>query len=209
MPQKNLSALALAESDPELERAILFLQDPLGDEPHQTVHLQAAQYLLDHSANAHPRLIALLQSNRATNPYAVIEILPRFALSESLPILEQLMVYGPKNLSQAAAQALATHPLKSAREALLRGLNLSDQETIISAADGLMTRGDPSACSGLQKVLTHSDPAVRYHVIQAAGSLGCLKREALSAVARDDLSEGIRELANKLLKATPNQGTKP
>ena len=180
MSEKNQSCLASAASDPELERSILFLQGPLGDGPHQREYLQAVQYLLDHAAQAHSRLLGLLKSERATNPYAVIEILPRFGLQESVPILAELMARGPTNLCQASAQALAVHPLDDAREALIRGLSLARKDVVIAAADGLMSRRDAMACSALKKLLTHPDPDLRYHVIQAAGSLSCLKRVTLS-----------------------------
>lgn len=208
MSEKNQFAHATAGSDLELEQSILLLQGPFGDGPHQREYLQAVQYLLDHAAQAHSRLLGLLQSERATNPYAVIEILPRFGLQESVPILAELMARGPTNLCQASAQALAVHPLDDAREALIRGLSLARKDVVIAAADGLMSRGDAMACPALKKLLTHPDPDLRYHVIQAAGSLSCLKRVTLSAIARDDQSDEIRELAKQFIQIATNPGDK-
>jgi HEAT repeat protein len=200
MPEKTQAVHAPAE----LERALLFLQGVSGDEAQQREHLQAVQYLLDHSAEAHPRLLALLQSGRAGNPHAVIEILPRFEQRESIPVIEALLAHGPESLRQAAAGALATHPLVEAKEALLRGLNLPKNEAVIATADALMARGDPTACPELKKRLAHPEGNVRYHVIQAAFALGCLEGETLRAIAQHDSSAEVRELAARLLKTAPN-----
>lgn len=209
MSKKNHSVPVPSESDSKLKEAILLLQDPFGDEPHQREQFRAVQYLLDNAARTHPYLLELLRSQKAANPYAVIEILPKFGLQESIPILEELMTRGPANLSQAAAQALAVHPLQEAQEALLRGLNLPNEEFVIPAIDGLMIRGDASVCPELKKFLTYEDSSVRYHAIQAAGTLGCLERETLFAIARNDLSEDIRKLANQIVKTASEQGAKP
>jgi HEAT repeat protein len=200
----NIDEQAAAEpgrADAEIERAILVLQSPFGDAPDLREHARIVQFLLEHADRAHPRLLDLLRSGQAANPYAVIEILPRFARPESIPVLEQLAGRDPQNLASAAALALATHPLDDARQALLRGLTASREGTVIAVADALMTRRDPSACGKLSEALGHPNDGARYHTIQAAASLGCLKPEALSAIASGDASEAIRELARRLAAA--------
>jgi hypothetical protein len=61
-----------------------------------------------------------------------------------------------------------------------------------------MVRRDTRACSDLCKHLQHNDAVVRYHIIQAAGNLGCLSQEVLSDIARDDLDADIQRLAVRL-----------
>lgn len=184
----------------ELERQIHFLQDPFGDEAHQREQERAVQYLLSHADQAHPRLLELLQSQQAANPFAIIEVLPRFGRPESVPVLAQILERGPQNASQAAAEALARHPLDSAQTMLLAALSLPAPEAVIAAADGLLSRGDLAACPALLQSSSHPDPLVRYHVIQAAGSLDCLAEDQLAAIARDDPDEDVKELANRLLQ---------
>jgi HEAT repeat protein len=184
----------------ELERAILLLQDPFGDEPHSREQEGAVRYLLAHPEAAHPLLLELLRSHRATNPYAVLEALPRFGLPESVPVLNDVLESGPENLSGAAADALARHPLPAAYEALVRALRHPVNAVVVAAAAGLMTRGDTAACPALREVVGHADPVVRYHAVQAAGRLGCLDRDTLAALARRDRDQDVRELARRLMR---------
>jgi HEAT repeat protein len=208
MSEINHSTPVSAATDSELKEAILLLQEPFGGGAHEREHLRTVQYLLDNAARAHPYLVELLHSGKAANPYAVIELLPKFGLPESMPVLEGIMERGPENLAQAAAQALAAHPLTEALEALLRGLKLSKEESVIAAVKGLMLRGDTSACAKLEKLLTTQSASLRYHAIQAAGALGCLKRDALLAISRNDVDEDIRELANGLIDEAPAEETR-
>ena len=41
---------------------------------------------------------------------------------------------------------------------------------------------------------------MRYHVVQAAGKLGCLTRETLELLERSDADADVRGLATKLLE---------
>jgi HEAT repeat protein len=70
---------------------------------------------------------------------------------------------------------------------------------VVAAADGLAARGDKAACTDLAAAMEHIDPRARYHAVQAAGRLGCLSRQQLEAIARDDRSEDIRVLAAEFL----------
>lgn len=205
MTENNRSVGISQKFDEELERAIVFLQDPFGDEIHQRAQLRATQFLLKHPDESHPRLLKLLQSGGASNPYAIVEVLPRFGLLESVPVLEELLTRGPVTLSASVGQALAKHPLNEALLVLLRALTSPKKEVVIAAADALMSRGDSSACSGLKKILSHPERELRYHVIQAAASLGCLDSTTLAKVARNDQSTEIRELANLFIGRASNR----
>ena len=190
---------AASEALANLERAIEDLQDPFGDEQHLRLQERAVLYLIEHAEDAHPRLLRLLEDNKAANPFAVVEALPRFGRPESVPVLENILRHGSESLSQAAGEALARHPLSGAQEVLLRALTDPRDATVIAAADGLMSRGNPQACGELVKVLEHRNPLVRYRVVQAAGVLGCLEEGELRRIGRDDSDEDIRELAVSLL----------
>lgn len=72
----------------ELESHIHFVQSPYGDSLHSIRAEQALQFLLEHANEAYPRLLELISSNRASNPLALIEALPRFGRAESIPVLE-------------------------------------------------------------------------------------------------------------------------
>ena len=61
-------------------------------------------------------------------------------------------------------------------------------------------RGDRRNCAALMSKLAAPDALVRYHVLQAAGHLGCIGPEILQSLAERDDNEDIRNLAATLLK---------
>jgi HEAT repeat protein len=83
--------------------------------------------------------------------------------------------------------------------ALIRGLTQANPNSIVAAADGLMTCNDATACSALVAAITHDDPTVRYHIIQAAATLNCLDERQLTAIAHNDPDRDVRDLAMRLL----------
>jgi HEAT repeat protein len=193
--EQNMTANAkdvLPPSD-DIELHLRFLMDPFGDEPHRRQRELSVHYLLAHADRAYPRLLQALQANPvALNSPSIIEVLPLFARSDSVPILEDIMRRGVEQVSSVAGQALGRHPDAGAKDALLRGLKSRHAEVIAAATDGLMVRGDPSACSDLKLLVRHENPNVRYHAAHAASKLGCLDRseiEELSSVFPD-----LREL---------------
>ena len=176
----------------------MLLQSPFGDGPHHREREAAAQWLLDHADRAYPRLLALASAG-AVGP-AVVELLPAVDRKESVAVLETLLG-GPERTSWAAGQALARQRGPDALGALRRGLRHRDATAVVAAADGLGTRGDPTACPELVEALRHADARVRYHALQAAGRLQCVARAAFSALAKEDPDADVRELATKLLAA--------
>ena len=196
-----------SESMNEIESNIHFLQDPFGDPAHSARAGQALEFLLEHADEAHPRLLELLKSNRASNPPALIEALPRFGRAESIPVLEEILDYGQGSMTGVASLALARHPHDGAREALVRALASAKAESVAAAADGLMSRGDSSVCPELVKHLDQGDSIARYHVIQAAMHLGCLSPDALTRLANDDPDTNVRKLASRAMNMNPRNGS--
>lgn len=178
----------------ELNENIFFLQDPFGDEPHRARHDEALKFLLQHAEHAHPRLLYFLKSHKALNPHAIIEALPYFGRPESIPLLKDILYMWHENLVDTAADALAQHPDNRAFVVLLDALSLPRDESVIAAADGLLTRGNSDACPELLKHLHHENPEVRFHVIQAAVELDCLDKEELKKIAENDPDDDIKNL---------------
>jgi len=181
--------MAEEKSEPgdSIELHLRFLLDPFGDEPHLRQRERSVQYLLAHADESYHRLLRALQANpTALNAPAIIEVLPLFNREESIPVLEEIMLRGAEQVSGVAGQALGRHAGPAAREALLRGLGSSLQETAAAAADGLMVRGDSSVCSALKNHFAHVNRIVRYHVIQAAHKLGCLGRSEIEELKKSD-----------------------
>src|SRR5206468_11993254 len=106
----------------------------------------------------------------------------------------------PEGTAWAAGQALALHPQRAAEEALERALASPEAETAMVAADALGTRGDAGTCAALRRRIDAADARVRYHVVQAAGKVGCLKREQLEALGQHDTDADVRGLAMTLLE---------
>jgi hypothetical protein len=100
-----------------------------------------------------------------------------------------------------AARALARHPQAAAGKALPVALAQPDPAIAIAAADALLLRADGQDCPALRAKLISPYELVRYHVIQAAGRLGCIGPDALELFAERDQSEDIRGLAAALLEA--------
>jgi hypothetical protein len=176
----------------------------LGD-PHGGGGDVAQQWLLAHPDEAHPELLRRLEAGEG-NPYAVLALLPRFGRGEAVPALERVLQGGSESLASAAGAALAAHPSPAAKDALERCLTSPRWETAAAAADGLMARGDPSVCPGLEAVLSHPHPTARYHLVQAAARLGCLGREDLQALGREDPEAEVRALCERLLGAVSPEG---
>jgi HEAT repeat protein len=193
--------------DQELETRIMLLQSPFGGAPHEHERQQAADWLVAHAARAYPRLLAGLTAGMLGR--AVIQLMPRFGRAETIPVLERLL-WGSELFVEAAAQALALHPQREAGEALDRALARPEPGVVKAAADALITRGDRAHCPALITrgdrahcpaliaALKTPEPIARYHVVQAAGTLGCLQPAELAAMSRTDPDPEVRELAAKL-----------
>jgi len=197
--EENQHAQPPAASESEMEENFRTLLSPFGSEPHRRARQRAINFLLAHADESHPRLLAALRANpTALDAPSIIEVLPLFGREESVPLLEEIMSRGDEYASRSAGVALGQHPSPSALESLLRGLESHSNETLIAAADGLAARGDGSACEALRKLVRHHDAAVRYHVVRAAGKLGCLGPDELAALAETDPDADVRALAESL-----------
>jgi len=200
MPEEREQQNTPAED--ELDLHLRFLLSPFGDEPSLRQREQSLQYLLAHADQAHPRLLEMLKRNpTALDAPAIIEVLPRFARSESVPLLEEIMSLGEEIVSRVAGAALAQHPDAGAMDALRRGLRSPTHETIIAAADGILLCGDRAACSELKNLVSHNDPIVRYHLIQAASKLDCFGRDELESLKQNETDADIRALITRKLAA--------
>lgn len=190
----------MSERSRDLERNISLLCTPFGSGAHAREREQAGQWLLAHADVAHPRLLELLALGASSNPFAIVELLPRFGRDESVIVLATLLSSGSATLQHAAGQALARHPSNAAKSALLHALKSEQAATVVAAADGVLARGDPDACGALRPVLAHADAAVRYHALQAAGQLGCTTAAELARLAKDADAD-VRALAIQLKSA--------
>ena len=135
-------------------------------------------------------------------------MLAEFARPQAIPLLAQALDTGGPH-ADAAARALARHPQAAAGRALRTALARPDPAIGIAAADGLLLRADRRDCPALRVKLTAPDDLVRYHVLQAAGQLGCMGPEELARFAEHDPSEDIRSLAVALQGATPSREPSP
>jgi HEAT repeats len=181
--------------DAEVDTQIALLSTPFGGGPHQQERERAATWLVANAHRSYPQIMADLVAGHGG--VALVELLPRFGRAQSIPILEHLLT-GPEATAWAAGQALALHPQAEAGEALVRSLAHQATAVAVIAADALGTRGDRSMCPALLERIHATDPQVRYHVLQAAGHLGCLPRQRLEALARSDTDADVRDLATRL-----------
>lgn len=196
---------AAAVLDPEVASHIRNIETPFGDGPHQRQSQASREWLLGHARAAYPRLLA--RALEAGSP-AVYAMLAEFARPQAIPLLAQALDTGGPH-ADAAAQALARHPQAAAGRALRTALARPDPAIGIAAADGLLLRADRRDCPALRVKLTAPDDLVRYHVLQAAGQLGCMGPEELARFAEHDPSEDIRSLAVALQGATPSREPSP
>ena len=187
-------------SDTEVETQLTLAESPVGGGPHQRERERAAQWLLDHADRSYPVVLARFDQGRAGE--ALVALLSRFDRHESIPRLERLLS-GPEPPAWAAGQALARHSQPAAGEALRRALGHADPKVATIAADALGTRGDRGDCAALVVHVQNPDARLRYHVVQAAGHLGCLARADLESLARSDADADVRALATRLLAEKP------
>jgi HEAT repeat protein len=183
----------------DLEWHLQVLTSPFGGEPHRRERDRSLEYLIAHAEEAHPRLLAMLRANpEALDAPALIEVLPAFARPESVPVLEALLSARRERTVSAAGEALGRHPSTEARDVLLQGLSSANTPTIDAAADGLMIRGDATACERLTALVGHPNPNTRYHVIRAAGALRCLGADVLSDLERREPDPDVRDLVRRI-----------
>lgn len=200
-----------AEVWAELQRRVRAIQTPFGDEPHLRQREAALDWLLAHSDLAHPVLLDLLQSGRATNRKAMMMAIARFGRLESVVVLQQALMAGDEAAWTAGA-ALAAHPAPEALDVLFSALQSEQSIVVIAAADAVMARADRRACATLKVALNQLDnatrlsDAMRYHIVQAAGSLGCLDSEFLAYLATSDPDDDIRTLAADFLNCSKSRG---
>lgn len=200
-----------AEVWAELQRRVRAIQTPFGDEPHLRQREAALDWLLAHSDLAHPVLLDLLQSGRATNRKAMMMAIARFGRLESVVVLQQALMAGDEAAWTAGA-ALAAHPAPEALDVLFSALQSEQSIVVIAAADAVMARADRRACATLKVALNQLDNVtrlsdeMRYHLVQAAGSLGCLDSEFLAHLATSDPDDDIRTLAADFLNCSKSRG---
>lgn len=184
------------QSDREVETQLALAESPIGGGPHARERERAAQWLVEHADRAYPAVLGRFDQGRAGA--ALVELLPRFDREESIPRLERLLS-GPEPPAWAAGQALARQSQPAAGEALRRALDHADPKVATIAADGLGARGDRADCTALVAHVASTDARLRYHVVQAAGRLGCLARADLESLSHDDADDDVRALATRLL----------
>jgi len=189
--------------DSEVDSHIRRIETPFGDGPHQRQSELSREWLLGHEQAAYPRLLA--RAAEAGSP-ATYAMLAEFGRPPAIPLLAQALDAGGPH-ADAAARALARHPQAAAGKALRAALARPDPAISIAAADGLLLRADRRDCPALRAQLAAPDALVRYHVLQAAGGLGCIRPEALELFAERDASEDIRSLAAALRDASPDPRT--
>lgn len=191
--------IMVAHDTQAIDQQIAWLSLPFGDDASLRQREAAADALLAHGLPAHQRILDLVQSGRAANAPALIALLPRFGLDESIPSLQRWAhgAAGP-NLVDAAIRALAQHPSAQASQALLEALASSHAPTVALAADALAARGDTQARAPLRDLRRHADARVRYHAVQAAYRLEGLSDDDLADIERHDRDATVRALAESL-----------
>lgn len=169
----------------ELADALTLLQSPFGDMPDRSEHEKAVAVLLSSPDRAQDAIVSLLQSGRASNPYALLEVLPLLGDPASIPLLAGIMANGPANLGGAAAQSLARFPDPAALDALLAALGSPAPDVAVSAAMALENRGSSAACPALRPAMGSAEAAVRYQATRTALALGCLDAQEIASLAHD------------------------
>jgi HEAT repeat protein len=182
-----------------IDQQIAWASQPFGDAASLRQREAAAQLLLAQGAAAQQRIIELLRLGRASNPPALIALLPRFGREDAIPLLQELVAGGSgPGLLGAAAEALAQHPSPQAARVLLDALASPRTPTIVAAADALGARGEALARAPLRDLRRHADTAVRYHAVQAAHRLGALSIDDLADIGQHDSDAAVRALAVSL-----------
>lgn len=181
----------------EIEIAIDELSVPRGDPGDVQTRDSALEFLLTHADRAHPRLLAAVDPTSG-GPAPLVLALARFGRPESVPVLNSILRNAADTRASIAARALAEHPLATALEALLDALSSTREATATAAADGLLLRNDRTACPELLKRSGVANVEIRYHIVQAAAGLGCMRADVLEQISRQDPDRMVRELAARL-----------
>jgi len=184
------------KSDIEVDTQVMLLESPFGDPAHLREQERAADWLIAHADRAYEPLLEMMR--KGTAGPAVIQLLPRFMRSESIPALEKALITKSEQIARAAAKALAQHVGPEGLEILKQVVQSPGPGAVIAAADALAILGNKETCLSLLAALTHTDHRARYHVVQAAGQIGCLTKDQLILISTNDPDENIRALAADL-----------
>ncbi len=159
---------------------------------------RAAQFLINHPAEAYPPLARLVAEKPAAwETPRLLDIIGRMGLAESAPLLAEMLTQAIPDTSRAAGRALGAIGGANAQTALLAGLTAESSEVRIAALEGARMFGGDFGCAPITSMLTDADANVRYYAVSTAVSLGCLSPDQLAQIAREDSDAYVRLLAEK------------
>jgi HEAT repeat protein len=184
----------------DVDQLITLVQVPAGDDATLRLRDQYVRTLLGRGDEAEARVTPLVQSGNATNMPALMALLAAFESERAADVLEQRMQAGPESLSEAAADALATHPTRWAIDALRRGLQSRQPAVELAALSALRRVHDPTPCELITPLLVSADRSVRFHAIHLAWDSRCLgeslARDLLQKESDPELQAFLRTLVD-------------
>lgn len=186
----------------QIETCIRLAARSTGDAAGLRERERAAQFLINHPAEAYPPLARLVDEKPAAwETPRLLDIIGRMGLPESAPLLADLLAQAIPDTSRAAGRALGAVGGATAQTALLAGLTAPNNEVRIAALEGARIFGGDFGCAPITPMLTDADANVRYYAVSTAVSLGCLAPDQLAQIAREDSDAYVRLLAEKAAQA--------
>ncbi len=187
---------AMASGDPEVLRELRVLYIRSGSPPDLRQRDRALTWPLERPKRTLP--VALARAREAPHDAVLIDLLGRLRSTEATASLS-LAFADPRVRAQAAAGP-GMSPDPAARAALMEALGSSDREQVVAALGGLGASADPAECATVLAYLHDADPETRWMALSAATRLGCLERNALEQIAREDPDPTVRALAEERLR---------
>ncbi len=162
---------------------------------------EARAWFLDHQETGRPSLLKIVTKGEPANLVReAMYVLGQMGNDSDVPVIAAVLNRGRTPLIWDAAQALGSHPSKSAFETLLDALQHKDAEVAGAAAVALGVRGEDTARKPLEKLLSNANESVRYRAVFALQKLGAgPSADTLREHLKQESSESVRTLIEKVL----------
>jgi HEAT repeat protein len=181
---------------PDYARLLAAVLSPYGHPAARRERGQAMTLLLrDHRERARAELLDAVRSRPASPQLpGILEVLPLFGGDEPVPVLESLLAGADPDVAGHAGIALGRLPGPAAEVALRRALASPLPQVAGAAADGAGVRGDGGLCEPLRARLGDPSADLRYHVVHALLTLGCLDAAQRADLAAAEPDTDVRNL---------------
>jgi len=190
----------------EIDRLILFVQIPTGDEATVRLCEGYVRQLVALGEPARRRVAQVIDSEQVINLPALLGLMAAYRSPEAAEVLGRLLDTGPLNVAEAAADALASQPGPWAAGVLEQALGHRDLD-VVAAVLAALRRVEPSpTCGAIVPLLRSPHRQVRFHASSLSRRARCLDAAALGELLDNERDPEIRQVLRESLQERAGGG---